>query len=92
MLQKFHKRRQALIANHSSYSFFQRRHFMRHKGFFFALILGAGLLIQTLLLPMPSFSQSKEDYPEGDQEYFKALLELEKDEEYKKFLMDSVSY
>ncbi len=41
---------------------------------------------------MPAFSQSKEDYPEGDQEYFKALLELEKDEEYKKFLMDSVSY
>ncbi|WP_443147780.1 hypothetical protein [Nitrospira sp.] len=41
---------------------------------------------------MPAFSQSKEDYPEGDQEYFKALLEIEKDEEYKKFLMDSVSY
>ncbi|MCA9453933.1 MAG: hypothetical protein KC584_15120, partial [Nitrospira sp.] len=50
------------------------------------------MLIQTLLLPIPAFSQSKEDYPEGDQEYFKALLELEKDEDYKKFLMDSVSY
>ncbi|HSF10129.1 MAG TPA: hypothetical protein VLA60_11990, partial [Nitrospirales bacterium] len=92
MLQKFHKNRQALIGNHASYSFSQHRHFRRHKGFLFALVLGAGLFIQTLLLPMPAFSESEEVYPEGDQEYFKALLELEKDKEYKKFLMDSVSY
>jgi len=58
----------------------------------FTLILGAGLFSQIFLLPLPAFSQSKEDYPEGDQEYFKALIELEKDEVYKKFLMDSVSY
>ncbi|HNP27860.1 MAG TPA: hypothetical protein PKK23_02365 [Nitrospirales bacterium] len=50
------------------------------------------MFIQTLLLPIPAFSESEEVYPEGDKEYFKALLELEKDEEYKKFLMDSVSY
>ena len=62
------------------------------KAFLLTLIVGAGLFFQTLLLPIPAFSQSKEDYPEGDQEYFKALLELEKDEEYKNFLMDSVSY
>ncbi|MCW5785501.1 MAG: hypothetical protein KIT39_19490 [Nitrospirales bacterium] len=92
MLQKFHKNRRPLIINHASYLFFQHRHFMTLKGFLCALILGMSLLIQTLFLPFPAFSQSKEDYPEGDQEYFKALLELEKDEEYKKFLMDSVSY
>ncbi|MEZ4510274.1 MAG: hypothetical protein R3C62_00225, partial [Chloroflexota bacterium] len=92
MLQEFHKNRRPLIVNQASYPFSQHRHFMTHKGLLCALILGAGLLIQTLLLPIPAFSQSKEDYPEGDQEYFKALLELEKDEEYKKFLMDSVSY
>ena len=92
MLQKFHKNRRPLIVNRSSYLFFQHRYFMTFKGFLCALILGISLLIQTLLLPIPAFSQSKEDYPEGDQEYFKALLELEKDEDYKKFLMDSVSY
>lgn len=92
MLQKFKKRRQALIPNHSSYPFFQHRHFMTLKAFLLTLIMGTGLVFQTFLSPIPAFSQSKEDYPEGDQEYFKALLELEKDEEYKKFLMDSVSY
>ncbi|MDR4459327.1 MAG: hypothetical protein MRJ67_02220 [Nitrospirales bacterium] len=92
MLQQFRKRRQALIVNHASYPFFQHRHFMTLKVFVFALIWGTGLFVQTLLLPMPAFSESEEVYPEGDQEYFKALLELEKDEEYKKFLMDSVSY
>lgn len=91
MLQKLHKKRQTLIASHSLYPFFQHCHFMRNKRILFALIWGIELFIQTLL-PSPVFSQSKEDYPEGDQEYFKALLELEKDEEYKKFLMDSVSY
>ena len=92
MLQEFHKNRRPFIVNQASYPFSQHCHFMTHKGFLFALILGTGLFIQTLLLPIPAFSQSKEDFPEGDQEYFKALLELEKDEEYKKFLMDSVSY
>ncbi len=92
MLQNFHKKRRPLIVNHASYPFFQQRHFMTHKGFLSTLILGAGLFFQTLLLPMPAFSESEEVYPEGDKEYFKALLELEKDEEYKKFLMDSVSY
>jgi len=71
---------------------FQRHHFLTLKVCFLNLILGAGLVFQTVLLPTPAFSQSKEDYPEGDREYFRALLELEKDEAYKKFLMDSVSY
>lgn len=65
---------------------------MRFKVFLLTLILGTGLSFQSLWLPMPAFSESKEMYPEGDQEYFKALLELEQDEDYKKFLMDSVSY
>ncbi|MGD9852867.1 MAG: hypothetical protein AB7T38_16570 [Nitrospirales bacterium] len=65
---------------------------MTLKGWFLTLLLGAGLVLHSLLLPVTAFSQSEEVYPEGDQEYFKALLELEKDEEYKKFLMDSVSY
>ncbi|MEO7863783.1 MAG: hypothetical protein ABIU05_25800, partial [Nitrospirales bacterium] len=47
---------------------------------------------QALLLPMQAFSESEVVYQEGDKEYFKALLELEKDEEYKKFLLQSVSY
>ena len=41
---------------------------------------------------MPAFSQSQEIFPEGDQEYFQALLALEQDKEYKKFLLESVSY
>ena len=92
MLQKFQKIRQPLIVNHSSYPFFQQRHLMTLKGFLCTLILGTGLFFQTLLLPFPAFSESEEVYPTGDQEYFKALLELEKDEEYKKFLLQSVSY
>ncbi|MEO8327512.1 MAG: hypothetical protein ABI618_16795, partial [Nitrospirota bacterium] len=92
MLQKFQKTRQPLIVNHSSYPFFQQRHVMTLKGFLLTLILGTGMLFQALLLPMPAFSESEEVYPEGDKEYFKALLELEKDEEYKKFLLQSVSY
>lgn len=54
--------------------------------------VGTGLFVQTALFPLPAFSQSKEMYPTGDQEYFKALIELEKDEEYMKFLLESVSY
>ena len=92
MLQKFHNVGQPLIANDSSCPVNQKRSLKTLKAFLLTLILGTGLFIQTLLLPIPAFSQSKEDYPEGDQEYYKALLELEKDEEYKKFLMDSVSY
>ncbi len=65
---------------------------MTLKVFLLPLILGTGLAFQLLVLPMPAFSESKEMYPEGDQEYFKAIIELEKDEDYKKFLMDSVSY
>ncbi len=92
MLQKFQKKRQPLIVNHSLYHFFQQRHFMTLKVFLFTLILGTGMFFQTLFLPTPAFSESEEVYPEGDKEYFKALLELEKDEEYKKFLLQSVSY
>jgi hypothetical protein len=92
MLQKFQKKRQPLIVNHSSYPFFQQRHFMTLKVFLFTLILGTGLFFQTLLLPMPAFSESEEVYPEGDKEYFKALLELDKDEDYKKFMLQNVSY
>jgi hypothetical protein len=91
MLKEFQKRRQPLIVEHSSYPFFHQRHSMTLKRFLYTF-LGFSLVFQTFLLPIPAFSQSKEDYPEGDQEYFKALLELDKDEEYKKFLMDSVSY
>ncbi|MGV7227784.1 MAG: hypothetical protein ACQ9IQ_03905 [Nitrospirales bacterium] len=92
MLQNFQKIRQPLTVNHSSYPFFQQRHLMTLKVLLFTLILATGLFFQTLLLSMPAFSQSNETYPEGDKEYFKALLELEKDEDYKKFLLQSVSY
>ncbi|MEX2491257.1 MAG: hypothetical protein WD425_05790 [Nitrospirales bacterium] len=92
MLQKFQKTRQPLIVNHASYPFFQQRHVMTLKVFLLTVILGAGMSFHALLLPISAFAESEEVYPEGDQEYFKALLELEKDEEYKKFLMDSVSY
>jgi hypothetical protein len=89
MSQKIQKKCQA---NHPSYPLVQHRNLMTLKGCFLTLLLGTCLVFYSLSLPVPAFSQSKEDYPEGDQEYFKALLELEKDEEYKKFLMDSVSY
>jgi hypothetical protein len=92
MLQKFHKKRQTLIAGHSSYPVIQKRSLKTLKAFLLTVILGTGLVFQIFLLPIPAYSQSEEIYPEGDQEYFKALLGLEKDEEYKKFLMDSVSY
>ncbi|MDT3778103.1 hypothetical protein PJI16_11105 [Nitrospira sp. MA-1] len=92
MFQKFQRTRQAPIVNHSSYPFFQHRHVVTLKGCFLTLILGVGLLVQSVLLPMPAFCESEEIYPEGDKEYFKALIELEKDEEYKKFLLQSVSY
>ena len=80
MLQNCLKKYQSLIVNHSS------------GPMLLPLILGVGLLVQTVLFPLPAFSQSKEAFPTGDQEYFRALLELEKDEAYKKFLRDSVSY
>ncbi len=80
MFKIFLKKHQLLIVNHSFCSFL------------LPLILGISLFAQTLLFPLPAFSQSKEEYPTGDQEYFNALLELEKDEEYKKFLLQSVSY
>ncbi|GJL61516.1 MAG: hypothetical protein NPIRA04_01700 [Nitrospirales bacterium] len=92
MLQKFQKKRKPLIVTHSSSLFFQQRHFMTLKKFLLTLIVGTGMFFQTLLLPMPVFSESEKVYPEGDKEYFKALLELEKDEAYKEFLMKSVSY
>ncbi|WP_447971091.1 hypothetical protein [Nitrospira sp. M1] len=92
MLSKFPKNRQSLIVNDSSYRFLPQRHFMTFKAFLCTLILGTGLVFQTLLFPMPAFSESEEMFPVGDQEYFHALLELEKDEEYKKFLLQSVSY
>ena len=61
---------------------------MTLKVCFLTLLFGSGLVFHSLFLPLPAFSQSKEVYPEGDQEYFKALLELGKDEEYQKFLME----
>jgi len=92
MFLKFQKKCQRLTVNHSSVPFFQQCHFMTLKAFLLTLIMGAGVLVHTLLVPLPAFSQSKEVFPEGDQEYFQALLELEKDENYKKFLLQSVSY
>ncbi len=80
MLQNLLKKHQSLTGNHSSCSLL------------LTVILGTGFFVQTLGFPMPAFSQSKEAYPTGDQEYFHALLELEKDEAYKKFLLESVSY
>ena len=92
MLQNFHKKRQTLTLSHSSDPFFQPRRLLTVKALLLTLILGTGLFVQTLLHPMPAFSESKEIWPEGDQEYFQALLELDKDEEYKNFLLESVSY
>ncbi len=92
MFQQFQKICQLLTVNSSSYLFLQQRHVTTVKTCFFTLVLGPGLFFQTILFPLPAFSQSKEVYPEGDPEYFKALLELEKDEVYKKFLFQSVSY
>jgi len=92
MLKTFQKKRQPKIVNHSSYLFFQHRHFMTPKVFLLTLILGSGMFFQTLLFPMPAFSESEEVYPEGDKEYFKAIIELEKNEDYKNFLFQSVSY
>ena len=60
--------------------------------FLLTLTLGTSLFVQAVLLPVPAFSQSNETYPAGDQEYFEAIVELEKDEAYKKFLLESVSY
>jgi len=92
MLQKFQKKRPSLTVNHSSYPSLQPSHFMTLKVCLLTVALGIGWFFETVLLPMPAFSESKEVYPEGDQEYFKALMELEKNEEYKKFLLQSVSY
>ena len=91
-MQKPQMTRQLFTVNHLSSSFSQHLHFITVKVQLFTLILGTGLFFQIALSPMPAFSQSNEVYPEGDKEYFKALLELEKDEAYKKFLLQSVSY
>ena len=80
MLHIFQKKHQSLTVNHSSCFFL------------LPVILGTGLFVQTVLFPLPAFPQSKDGYPEGDQAYFQALLELEKDEAYQKFLLQSVSY
>ena len=79
-MQQFQNKGQPLTVNHSSDSFI------------LTLTLGASLFVQTVLLPLPALSQSNETFPAGDPEYFEALIELEKDEAYKKFLLDSVSY
>jgi len=92
MSQKFQKKRQPQTVTHLSNFYLQQRPVMPLKNYFLTLIMVTGLVFQNWMLPIPAFSESKEDFPEGDPEYFKALLELEKDEEYKKFLMDSVSY
>lgn len=92
MPQNFQGRRHLQKDKHSPYALVQRHHVMTLKGCFLTVILGTVLIFHSLFLPIPAFSQSEEVFPEGDREYFKALLELEKDEEYKKFLMDSVSY
>ena len=92
MLQQFQTICHPLTVNSSSYGFHLQRHLTTVKVCVFTLILGTGLFFQTILFPLPAFSQSKEVYPAGDTEYFKALLELEKDEAYKKFLLQSVSY
>ena len=92
MLHQFQKICQPLTVNSSSYLLLQQRHVTTVKKCVFILILGTGLFFQTLMFPLPAFSEPKEVYPEGDKEYFKALLELEKDEDYKNFLLQSVSY
>jgi len=80
MLQIFRKKYPLLAVNHSSYPFL------------LTVIFGTSLFVQTLLFPLQAYSQSKEVFPAGDQEYFKALLELEKDEGYKRFLLQSIAY
>ena len=79
-MQKFLKKHQSFSVNHSS------------GPFLLTLTLGTSLFVQTVLFPVPAFSQSNETYPAGDQEYFEAVIELEKDEAYKNFLLESVSY
>ncbi|GJL73808.1 MAG: hypothetical protein NMNS01_30070 [Nitrosomonas sp.] len=92
MLQTVQKKRKPILVSHSLSLFFQQHQAITLKRFLFTVIVGTGMLLQMLLLPVPAFSEPEEVYPEGDKEYFKALLELEKDDEYKKFLLQSVSY
>ena len=92
MLQIFDEKPQPLTVDHSSYPFFKQHHFVTLKLFPFTLIFGSCLFFQILFLSTPAFSQSEEVYPEGDKEYFKALIELDKDEDYKKFMLQNVSY
>ncbi len=92
MLQDFRTTRRSFTGNPSSGLFFQLPHGIRLKAWFMTVIMGTGFIAQALFFPMPAYSQTKEVYPEGDQEYFEALLALEKDEKYKQFLLQSVSY
>ncbi|GKS57552.1 hypothetical protein YTPLAS18_10790 [Nitrospira sp.] len=79
-MQDFVKQHHSLTINHSC------------SAFLLPLSLATGLLVQTFLFPLPALAQSNEVYPQGDQAYFKALLELDKDKEYQQFLLQSVSY
>ena len=92
MLQSFDEKSQRLTGNHSSYPFFKLRHFVTLQRFLLTLIFGGCLVFQTLLLSTPALSQSEEVYPEGDKEYFKALIELDKDDDYKQIMLQNVSY
>ena len=92
MFKNYVKKRQRLTGNHSSYPSLKPRHVVAPKLFVFTLIIGSSLVFQALFLSTPALSQSEEVYPEGDKEYFKALIELDKDDDYKEIMLQNVSY
>ena len=59
----------------------QQHHSMRLKAVWLTVIFWGIVFVEALLLPMAALSEGEGVYPEGDQEYFKALIELEKEKE-----------
>ena len=92
MLQSIDEKSRPLTVAHSLCPFFKQPHLGTVKQLFVILIIWSCLFFQTFFLSSPAFSQSEEVYPEGDKEYFKALIELEQDDEYKQLMLQNISY